>query len=391
MKFYQKHRKLSTWILAFILVASLILFKEILAAVPAALLAIRNLLSILSPFIAGFMIAFVLYVPCSKIEKLLNKAKKPNFFSKHSRGISVFTVYILFVAIIAVVLALVIPWLVKNLINLYNNRSLYYMTVIDFIYARCDESGKLFGIDPNPIIELLNPDRYLSKINLEQLTSIANGVYKFGSAIVETVLAVFSSVYMLLGRERLMRSFGRFMTLFMKRKTVSKTHSYLCKIADIFYTYIYSTLIDALIVATACTIAFLIIGIDYAPLFGFLVGIANLVPYFGAIIAGVGVSVFTAITGGIIPALITAAAVLVIQQIDGNIIQPKVVGKSVGISPLYTLIAITLGSGLFGYAGILLGVPVAATLRMFISDILLWNESRIALKEKEETAENQEE
>ena len=386
MKFYQKHRKLSTWILAFLLVAALILFKEILAAVPMAISVIKNLLSILSPFIAGFIIAFLLYVPCSKIEKLLGRAKKPNFFSKHKRGISVLSVYIIFVAIIAVILALVVPWVVKNLIILYNNRSSYYMTVIDFIHERCDEHGKLFGIDPSPIIEILNPDRYLSEINLDKLTSIANGVYKFGSAIIETILAVFSSVYMLLGRERLMRSFGRFMTLFMKRKIVSKTHSYLCKIADIFYTYIYSTLIDALIVATACTIAFIIIGIDYAPLFGILVGLANLVPYFGAIIAGIGVSVFTAITGGIVPALITAACVLVIQQIDGNVIQPKIVGKSVGISPLYTLVAITLGSGLFGYAGLLLGVPVAATLRMFVSDILLWNEQRVAKDESEEKA-----
>ena len=118
-----------------------------------------------------------------------------------------------------------------------------------------------------------------------------------------------------------------------------------------------------------------------------MVGLANLVPYFGAIIAGIGVSVFTAITGGIVPALITAACVLVIQQIDGNVIQPKIVGKSVGISPLYTLVAITLGSGLFGYAGLLLGVPVAATLRMFVSDILLWNEQRVAKAESEEKAE----
>ena len=194
MKFYQKHRKLSTWILAFLLVASLILFKQILAAVPMAISVIKNLLSILSPFITGFIIAFLLYVPCSKIEKLLGRAKKPNFFSKHKRGISVLSVYIIFVAIIAVILALVVPWVVKNLIILYNNRSSYYMTVIDFIHERCDEHGKLFGIDPSPIIEILNPDRYLSEINLDKLTSIANGVYKFGSAIIETILAVFSAL-----------------------------------------------------------------------------------------------------------------------------------------------------------------------------------------------------
>ena len=377
MKFYQRKNKMSIWITAFMLAAAVIIFREILTNLPRICSTILDLLSILSPFIIGFIIAFIFYVPCKKFEKLYSKIKKPSFFIKHARGISILTVYILGIAVITVILVLIIPWLVKNLISLYNNRTDYYNIIVNFIESKCGDDGKLFGFDTAPIIELINPDKYISNINLDHLNSIANGVYKFGSAIVEAVLAIFSSVYMLISRETLIRSVGRFFTLFVKKKKVLNFYSYLCKIREIFYSYIYSALLDALIVAVICTIIFTIIGVDYAPLFGFAVGISNLIPYFGAIISGVCVSIFTAVTDGFIPAIIVAASILIVQQIDCNILQPKIVGQTVGIQPLYTLIAITLGGGLFGFWGIILGVPVAATIQMIVGDILTSHEQKV--------------
>ena len=388
MKFYQKKRKLSIWITAFAFVAAIILFRQILTALPAICSVLMSFLSILSPFIIGFAIAFVLYVPCTKFEKLYKKIKKPGFFEKHSRGLSILTVYILGIALIAIILVIVVPWLVKSIIGLYNNRVIYYDRVVDFINSKCDSDGKLFGFDTSSLIEAINPDKYLSNINLEQLTSIANGVYKFGSAIVEAVLAIFSSVYMLASRESLIRSVGRFFTLFASRTKVRKCYDYLCKICSIFYSYIYSALIDALVVAVACTVVFVIIGVDYAPIFGLIVGVSNLIPYFGAIISGVCVSVFTAVTDGFVKAIISAICILVIQQIDCNVLQPRIVGKNVGIHPLYTLMAITVGSGLFGFSGILIGVPVAATIQMIVTDILDRHDRRIAAASVSETADD---
>lgn len=382
MNFFKKHKKLSVWISAFIFVAAVIVFKELFSAIPAIFSVIGRLLSILSPFIAGFFIAFVLYVPCKKLEGLWSRIKKPKFFGKHARGLSVLTVYITFVAIVAVVLGLVIPWLVKNVINLYNNRNQYYQIVLDFVNKWTDEEGKLFGlINISSMLEMLAPERLLSGINIERLTSIASGVYKFGAAIVDVILAIFSSVYMLISRDSLIRSLGHFCTLFAPRTAIKKAYNYLGKIASIFYSYIYSTLIDSMIVGTACSIAFLIIGVDYAPLFGFAIGIANLIPYFGAIIAGICVSVFTAVTDGFIKAIIVAVSILVIQQLDANVLQPRIIGKSVGIQPLLTLVAIAVGSGLMGFWGIILGVPLAATLQMIFVDILELHDKKIAAEE----------
>lgn len=380
MKFYQKHRKMSTWITAFIFAAAVILFKQLITAMPVLFAFLGKIFGVLSPFVIGFVIAFLLYVPCNKFEKLLKKAKRPLWLSKHARGISVLIVYILCIALIAVLLILILPLIFKTIIKLYNSRNDYYETVKHFVLSKCDSEGKLFGIDIGSMIENINPANYLDDINLSHLESIANGVYKFGSAIIEALLTVFSSVYMLISRETLIRLIGRFLTLFVKRSKVKTAYNYLCKIANIFYSYAYSALLDATMLATIFSTAFLIIGVDYAPFFGIAVGFANLIPYFGSIIVGVCVSVFVAITDGILRALIVVACILVIQQLDCNVIEPKIIGKNVGIHPLFTLIAITIGDWVIGFWGLIVSVPIAATLGMIINDIINWNDRRISKK-----------
>ncbi len=370
MKFYQKHKKLSIWIMAFFFVAAIILFREVLSAMPAIWNGIKTFLSIISPFIIGFSIAFVLYIPCVKIEGLLKKTKPTNFINKHSRGISVSVVYLLALAVISVLLVLIIPWVVRSLINLYENRETYYQQLHNFIYSRCDDNGTFFGFDPDRITEALKIENFISELSLEKLTSVANGVYKVGTTIIDTILAIFSSVYMLVSRETLIRSVGRFLSLFTPRERVSSLRRYLSKISGIFYTYIYSTILDSLIVSVLMTVALLILGVDYAPLFGFAIGAANLVPIFGAIIAGVAVALFTAVTDGLWSGIIVGVVILVIQQLDANVLQPRIIGKSVGVQPLYTLMAITIGGGLFGFWGVVLGVPIAATIQLVLSDIM---------------------
>jgi predicted PurR-regulated permease PerM len=260
---------------------------------------------------------------------------------------------------------------------------------VAFINSKCDENGKFLGFfEPNDIINKFSIVNIIGEIDVDKLSAIADGVYRFGVAIIDAVLAIFSSVYMLLSRENLMRSVGKVLSIFTDVKTVSSTKRYLGKVADIFYSYMYGTIIDALIVAVLCIIAFFIIGIDYAPLFGVLVGISNLVPYFGAIIAGVGVSIFAALSEGLIPALITAACILVIQQVDCNVLQPRIVGRSVGLKPIYTLIAITVGGGIFGVGGILLGVPVFATLIMMFNDIAERHYQKLAREDMDQAVED---
>ena len=141
--------------------------------------------------------------------------------------------------------------------------------------------------------------------------------------------------------------------------------------AHIFYSYIYSQLIDSAIVSVLMTIVFVIIGLPYALLLGILMGLCNIIPYFGSIIGGVGVVLVTLISSGdILKAVIASICIIVVQQLDANLIQPRIVAESVGLKPIYVLLAIMIGSGLFGFVGILISVPVMAVIRMLIVEYI---------------------
>ena len=150
----------------------------------------------------------------------------------------------------------------------------------------------------------------------------------------------------------------------------------------IFFKFIASQFLDAIIVGILVTIALSIMGVKYAPLLGFFIGLFNMIPYFGAIIA-VGISVLiTAITGGISQAIWMLIVVIILQQIDANIINPKIVGKSLEISPLLVILAVTIGGAYFGILGMFLAVPVIAVLKIFVEDYV-----NFKLKSKKEEKE----
>ena len=141
----------------------------------------------------------------------------------------------------------------------------------------------------------------------------------------------------------------------------------------IFFKFISGQLIDAVVVGILVTVAMSIIGVKYSILLGFIIGLFNIIPYFGAIVA-VGLSILiTVITGGLSKAFWMALIVIILQQIDSNIINPKIIGDSLEISPLLVIIAVTVGGAYFGVLGMFLAVPVAAVFKIIIND---WIEAK---------------
>ena len=372
--FKNKKKKVHPWIPAFIFAAAVIIFYKTLDWIPALFAYLLKLLSVLTPFIGGTVIAFVLFIPEQKIEKLFRKKPK-TFFGKHSRGISIIITYLIFFAAISLLIYCIIPTIVKSVVELINHFPTYYDAVMKFLKNFSDSYGKTLGFSfDSSSLESLSQELTLSKIlsffDFSSVSKYAAGIAKVGSAVVDIVFSVIVSIYMLAGREHLVKVVGKVLSIFMPYRAIHSTKLYLLKIVDIFYNYVYSQLLDAFIVAVALTIAFLIIGTPYALLFGILIGLCNLIPYFGATISGAIVALFTLFTSGLVPAIITLIAIIVIQQLDANIMQPRVVGDNVGLKPIYVLLAITVGGGLFGFVGILVGVPIIATIRMVLMDII---------------------
>jgi len=153
-------------------------------------------------------------------------------------------------------------------------------------------------------------------------------------------------------------------------KTCNKMEEYMNSTNKIFFKFISSQLLDAIIVGILVTIAMSIIGVKYAVLLGFMIGLFNIIPYFGAIIAVVISIIITIITGGLSQAIIMALVVIILQQIDANIINPKIIGNSLQISPLLVIFAVTVGGAYFGVLGMFLAVPVVAVLKIVVNDYL---------------------
>ena len=146
---------------------------------------------------------------------------------------------------------------------------------------------------------------------------------------------------------------------------------------QIFFKFLSSQLIDAVVVGVLTTIAMSIMGIKYAPLLGFIIGLFNIIPYIGAIIAVIIAGIITLITGGISQAIWMLVVIIILQQIDANIINPKIVGDNLKISPLVVILAITIGGAYFGMWGIFLSVPIAAVLKILIEDFIKYkNETK---------------
>ena len=139
---------------------------------------------------------------------------------------------------------------------------------------------------------------------------------------------------------------------------------------QIFFRFISSQVIDGFVVAVITCIAMSIIGVKYSLLLGVFIGISNLIPYFGAIV-GVGVSIIiTLLTGGWKQAIIMAIVVVVLQQIDANIINPRITGSRLQISPLLVIFAVTIGGAYFGVIGMFIAVPIATLIKLMVQDFI---------------------
>ena len=180
---------------------------------------------------------------------------------------------------------------------------------------------------------------------------------------------------MLASREALFRALRAVCGLFMKDKWMDNISRYGHKAGEIFYKYLYSILIDCCVMGVIVSIGLLIFGVPNAVLLGMIVGFLNMIPYFGALAGGVGCVVIALLSGNIYTAIGVGVYILAMQQIDGNVIQPRIVGGGVGIKPIYVLLAITIGGGLFGFWGIVLGVPFMAVALMLLQDFIAYRNS----------------
>lgn len=324
-----------------------------------------------APIIIGFIVAYLVNIIMCFYERHYFVKSKKKFFSKSRRPVCMIGAFLTVLAVISLVVGLVVP---------------------EFISCIQVLVEKLPGAIGNMITRLSNIE-YISdevittlrEINWqERITEIvgvaSSGVGNVVGIVISSVTAVFSGVvtgflslvfaiYFLLSKNKLIRQAKKVSKHYFK-ENLYKKFKYCVKVFnDSFHRYIVGQCIEAVILGVLCTVGMLILKMPYATMIGALIAFTALIPIVGAFI-GAGVGAFMILTEDPIKALIFIIFILVLQQLEGNLIYPKVVGTSIGLPAIWVLAAVTVGGGVFGIAGMLIFVPLTAAIFKIVKDDL---------------------
>lgn len=325
---------------------------------------ITYIIKIFMPFIIGVMIAFVLNVLLNVVEnKLFKKLNEKNgkVWKKIKRPTSLITTFIIIIALIAFILGLLIPQL-QNTATIFTENFASYKK----------ESIKILdkiGIDDKDI-KVLNKN--IEKIK-EEVTSyvgdnkqeIVQTTFGVASSVVGTitslVLGIVFAIYILLKKEDLARQSRKVLKAYLPEKKEKRIREIANLSNKTFGNFISGQCLEALIIGVLCFIGMFILQIPYASTISVLVGFTALIPVFGAFIGTV-IGAFLILMVDPTKAIIFIIFILILQQLEGNLIYPKVVGKSVGLPGIWVMVAVTVGASIAGVLGMLLSVPICSVL-----------------------------
>ena len=296
------------------------------------------LLSAFLPVITGIVLAYLV-----------------NPLTKRIR--SIFLVFAVIILVFGVVLTFLFPMLIRNLQDLAVNFPIY-LSRISNVY-------------------------FLDKVNFDiimrlgtGLTLVASYLYSFTMGIFGGVVALFIAFYLLIKKDAILAPVKTQTQKLLGGKSYRFVSIYLKKADRIFYQFIGAQLLDAVIIGTLAVTVLFLLGNPYALALGVIIGIFNIVPLVGSIVATLLTVLVTLVISGVTPAVITLITLLILQQIDANIIGPRLTGEAVGIKPILIIFAIFVGGYYFGILGMFLGVPVIAILKLFLEDYLLFRERK---------------
>jgi len=367
------------WFYWFSLIVAVVIIYKVLDNFTGIGIWLGNLLSVLKPFLMAILLAYLLYIPCRKIEKLYKKSKR---LSKKARGLAVATTYLLAILVIALLINTIFPMLSESIIDLAGNLPGYYDSAIEYVSNLPEDSIISEDLVQNVINKLKQID-FTKFFSAENISMYLQKVVGIASGIFDTFITIVVSIYILIERSEILKFIKRLNSSLFSEKRCMTINRYFVKGNEIFFKYISSQVLDAIIVGVIMSIALSIMGVKYAILLGFLIGLFNLIPYFGAIIAVALAAIITIFTGGITQAIWVVVVLIILQQIDANIINPKIVGNALEISRILIIFSTTVGGAYFGILGMFLGVPVISVIKMILDDYIERNENKKILIETE--------
>lgn len=373
------------WLTRFVFGAALIAVYKTFDDFSGIASAFGTITSLLAPFFYGAVIAFLLYLPSRKLEGLIKKTNN-KFLQKRARSISVLSALVLFIALLAVLLLLFIPGMYKNIVSFANSIPGYLNDAYNFITQYAEGADWLSNILKN-IQSQLTFDNIMGWVQAADIGTYAKGITSFIGVVVNLFLGIILSIYMLIDRASIKRNLNRVVVLALKPRRAKNLGALLSRIADVLYSFLYGQALDALFVGIVTGIILAVIQVPNAAVLGLIYGLFSLIPYFGAMFGVLTVCLLTFLSGGFTKLILAFVLITILQWIDGNIINPKIIGNAIGIKPLYVIFGVTLFGGLFGIVGMLIGPPLMAIIIELVQEFVGDRERVKAVKEGLETGD----
>lgn len=343
----------------------------------------RKLVTILAPFIWGLVICYLLsplmrfleecvFLPLGK--RLYRKNKKGGA-AKFARVMSILFSEIVLLLLIAALVYLIIPQILSSVQMLVQNSGTYADNVSKWLdgllknYPELDSYvGGLFG-NINANVGNWLETRLLPQLG-SLITSVSSGVYGFARSIYNLIIGIIVSVYLLADKEGFLAAVKRLSYAVFSVETADKLRQGLNFVDKTFMGFLSGKILDSLIIGIICYIVCSILKMPYTLLVSVIIGVTNIIPFFGPLIGAIPSALIILMVDPS-KCLIFIIFIIILQQIDGNIIGPRILGSSTGINGFWVMFAIILGSGLFGFWGMLLGVPVFVVIYTVIQNLII--------------------
>jgi len=354
----------------------LITYAVVLVAVIVKLDAVGGwlggVLAAFQPLIAGLVIAFILDRPCNFFARQYAKLL-PGRAGRAARPLAVVTAYLAVILFIAVLVALVVPELTHSIEMFIGNIGTYaanFQDLYDWVVAKLDLE-QLASLDLSSGISDTLKDLLTGALDtltntLPHLVTMTSVVV---SGVVTGVLALVFSIYMLSGAPRLTAQCRRLVKAYLPPRLSTPLLSVAHLTVDTFSKYVNGQLVEACILGGLCFVGMCVFRFDYAPLISVIIGVSALIPIAGAYL-GAGVAVLLLVMIRPLEALWFLVFLVTLQQLEGNLIYPRVVGTTMGLPGIWVLAAVTVGGSLLGLAGMVVSVPIAAVLYTLLKNDL---------------------
>ena len=371
----KEKNKVAKWLYWFAFAVAVIIVYKMLDNFTAIGEFFKKLLGILMPFLIGVLIAYILYLPCKKIEHLFNKSKF-KVIKKKSRGLSILIVYLIVLLLLIILINCILPPVIESIRDLVNSLPIYYASLTKLINT-IPEDSIWMKLNAKELLNKMAAIDFGKYITPEYITQYIKGAMSFATGIFDIFVTIIISIYTLAERGKIVNFLKRLSSAIFGNKKYSVIEKYFTKTNEVFFNFISGQLIDAVFVGVVTSIAMSILNVKYAVLLGFMIGLFNLIPFFGAIIA-VCIAIFITIcTGGISKAIWLAIVVIILQQLDANIINPKIMSDKLKISPILVILSVTLVGSYFGVLGMFLAVPIVTILKLIIEDYIDYKNQEI--------------